>query len=141
MRSTGNIDVVEIDVPPKPKYIGLVRLIASSLARKLNLTDDEIYDVKIAVSELSTNAITHASKNTDEPVKVRFELNAETITITIVDRGPGFDTSTIRTSIDGLREQGFGLILAQNLMDSFDCKSSSKGTVVTIKKRSGIAKS
>jgi serine/threonine-protein kinase RsbW len=44
-------DVVELDVPAEPAYLAVLRTATAGLAARLNLTLDEIEDLRIAVDE------------------------------------------------------------------------------------------
>lgn len=50
--------ILELEIPARPEYIAIVRLVVSSVAStRRNLPDDRIDDLKLAVSEACTNAI------------------------------------------------------------------------------------
>ncbi len=50
--------ILELEIPARPEYIAIARLVVSSVASsRRNLPDDRIDDLKLAVSEACTNAI------------------------------------------------------------------------------------
>ncbi|WP_336923926.1 anti-sigma regulatory factor [Aquipuribacter sp. SD81] len=49
-----NPDVVELDLPADPAYLGVVRTACAGLGARLDLTLDEIEDLRIAVDEACT---------------------------------------------------------------------------------------
>ena len=49
----------ELEMPAKPKYVGLARLLAGSVARRMSFSEENIDDLKLAISEMCTNAIIH----------------------------------------------------------------------------------
>jgi serine/threonine-protein kinase RsbW len=50
--------ILELEIPARPEYIAIARLVVSSVATsRRNLPDDRIDDLKLAVSEACTNAI------------------------------------------------------------------------------------
>ncbi len=50
-------DSVELDLPARPEFIGLTRLIVSGLAAHADFSVDEIEDVRIAVDEMCATLI------------------------------------------------------------------------------------
>ena len=45
------MDYIEIKIPAKPDYIGVIRLTLSGICNRIGYTYEEIEDIKIAVSE------------------------------------------------------------------------------------------
>jgi serine/threonine-protein kinase RsbW len=129
---------IELDIPSSPQYVSLARLITSSIARSLNFSEEKIDDLKIAVSEMCTNAIVHCdhrlSPNTR--IKVRYMPGDDSITIEVKDKGPGFDPSCVRDFEDGRSAgKGFGIPLIKSLVDEFELETGPEsGTTVRITK-------
>jgi serine/threonine-protein kinase RsbW len=128
----------ELEMPAKAKYVGLARLIAGSIARRMHFSEEGIDDLKIAMSEMCTNAIVHTGNGTagNMPILVRFLVGDGFLTIEVKDRGPGFDPCVVldreRTDLLG---KGFGIPLVKSLVDVFACDSHpDSGTVVSITK-------
>ena len=55
-------DYIEMKIPAKPEYVGVIRLTLSGIASRMGFTYDLIEDLKIAASEAITNAVQHAYK-------------------------------------------------------------------------------
>jgi serine/threonine-protein kinase RsbW len=132
--------VIELEIPARAEYVGLVRLVVSSLAsgRQL-LTDDRIDDLKLAVSEACTNAIeAHHDLPADERVLVRCSEAEDRLEVSIEDRGTGFDPESLPehppvTDPDRLNfERGLGIPLIRTLVDEVDFESSPDGTAVRL---------
>lgn len=131
-------EVVELEIPARPEFVALARLVVSSMASTdAVLTDDQVDDLKIAVSEACTNAIeAHGMVSTEEGVLLRCWSDDRGLQVTIVDRGPGFDPSTLPdhplpTDPDRLKfERGLGIPLIRALVDEFLISSSDEGTRV-----------
>ncbi len=128
----------ELEIPAKAQYVGLARLLASSIARRMRFAEESIDDLKIAISEMCTNAIIHTGngKGDKAPILVRFLAGDGFLTIEVRDEGPGFDPSLIlnreRTDLLG---KGFGIPLIRSLVDVFECDSHPKsGTIISITK-------
>ncbi|MBC7247426.1 MAG: ATP-binding protein [Actinobacteria bacterium] len=128
----------ELEMPAKAKYVSLARLLAGSIARRMNFSEDCIDDLKIAVSEMCTNAIVHTGNGTAEKpaILVRFLAGEDRLTIEVRDRGPGFDPDLVLGCEGGdLLDKGFGIPLIRSLVDVFECDSHPQGgTVVSVTK-------
>ena len=128
----------ELEMPAKAKYVGLARLLAGSIARRLRFSEESIDDLKIAISEMCTNAIVHTGNGdaTKPPVRVRYLAGDDFLTIEVRDQGPGFDPACVlEREREDLLGKGFGIPLIRSLVDEFECDSSpGGGTVVTITK-------
>jgi serine/threonine-protein kinase RsbW len=128
----------ELEIPAKPKYVGLARLLAGSMARRMSFTEESIDDLKLAISEMCTNAIVHSGngKNGKPPIIVHYIGNDDFLRVWVKDQGPGFDPSTlIEEDRNELLTKGFGIPLIKSLVDVFECDSRPEsGTVVSITK-------
>ena len=60
-RQGGATDVVELRVPADPAYLAVIRTASAGLAARLDLTLDEIEDLRIAVDEACALLIAHTS--------------------------------------------------------------------------------
>ena len=138
-------DAIELEIPARPEYVALARLVVSSLAStRRDLADDRIDDLKVAVSEACTNAIeAHHSAPTDDGVIVRCIEHEDRLEIRIDDRGRGFDPEALPehppvTDPDRLNfERGLGIPLIRTLVDEVTIDSSGNGTSVQLIMRCG----
>ncbi|MFE8703034.1 anti-sigma B factor RsbW [Cytobacillus sp. FJAT-54145] len=120
-------DYIEMKVPAKPEYVGVIRLTLSGIASRMGFSYDEIEDLKIATSEACTNAVQHAYKiNEIGEYIVGFGLFSDRIEVMVADNGQSFDFHKARKemgpydqndSVEILREGGLGLYLIETLMD------------------------
>ena len=131
---------IELEIPARPEYVALARLVVSSLASsRRDLTDDRVDDLKVAVSEACTNAIeAHHSAETHDSVVIRCTELEDRIEIEIEDRGSGFDPESLPehppvTDPERLNfERGLGIPLIKTLVDDVTISSSGDGTRVTM---------
>jgi serine/threonine-protein kinase RsbW len=138
---------IELEIPARPEYVALARLVVSSLASsRRDLADDRVDDLKVAVSEACTNAIeAHHSADTDDSVVVRCIEHDDRLDIEIEDRGPGFDPEALPehppvTDPERLNfERGLGIPLIRTLVDDVSISSSGDGTRVTMTMTCGPA--
>jgi serine/threonine-protein kinase RsbW len=128
----------ELEIPAKPKYVGLARLLAGSIARRMSFSEENIDDLKLAISEMCTNAIVHSGNGDEDkpPIIVHYFASGDFLRVWVKDQGPGFDPSTL---MEGDRKElltkGFGIPLIKSLVDVFECDSRPEsGTVVSITK-------
>ena len=133
-------EVVELEIPARPEFVALARLVVSAMASTdAVLSDDQVDDLKIAVSEACTNAIeAHGSIETHEKVVLKCWSDDRGLRVSIEDRGPGFDPSTLPdhpppTDPDRLKfERGLGIPLIRALVDEVVISSSADGTQVNL---------
>ena len=140
-------ETIELEIPARPEYVALARLVVSSLASsRRDLADDRIDDLKVAVSEACTNAIeAHHDADTDDSVLLRCEEYDDRLIVLIADRGAGFDPASLPEHppvTDPLRlnfERGLGIPLIRTLVDDVEFESSDSGTLVRITMACGPA--
>ncbi len=139
-------DFVEMKVPAKAEYVGVLRLTISGIASRMGFTYDAIEDMKVAVSEAASNVVDHAycNKETGE-LTLGFGIYTDRLEIMVSDRGDSFNFEEIKDRVGpvtpseeigpvkDLREGGFGLFLIQALMDKVEINNQ-YGVVVYMTK-------
>ena len=140
-------DYVEMKIPAKPEFVGVIRLTLSGIASRMGFSYDEIEDLKIATSEACTNAVQHAyQKNEKGEVVIGFGLYKERLEVMVADNGQSFDFHSARQgigpydhndSVEFLREGGLGLYLIETLMDEVRIHHKEGVTVFMTKYREG----
>lgn len=138
-----HFDFIEMKLPAKPEYVGVIRLSVSGIANRMGFTYEDIEDLKVAISEAMTNATTHAyEENEDGEVTVGFGVYRDRLEVMVADHGGSFSLSEVKQqtgpyqqseSIENLREGGFGLFLIDALMDKVEIKSD-YGVIVLMTK-------
>lgn len=134
---TNSGSVIKISMPTDPKFISVIRMTASSIANQIGFNIEEIEDIKIAVSEASTNVIKYTNVDTFE---LKFAEGKDFIEIEVRDDGQGLDPSQITLpNFDEDREDGgLGIYIMKALMDEVDIHSTKgEGTVIYMKKYMG----
>ncbi|MDC3418671.1 anti-sigma B factor RsbW [Aquibacillus salsiterrae] len=136
-------DFIEIKVPAKAEYVGVVRLSVSGVANRMGFTYEDIEDLKVAISEAMTNAVTHAYRDKEEgEITIGFGVYRNRLEVMVADRGGSFDLKRVKSgigpyrqteSIEGLREGGFGLFLIDALMDKVEI-TNDYGVIVLMTK-------
>ncbi len=102
--------------------------------KELEISDDEIFDIKLVLSELLINAAKHGNKfDKDKKIKLYYNITKEKIITRIYDEGDGFDHKEISDYDDRLLEEnGRGIILVSSIADRV--KYIGKGNIVEFEK-------
>jgi len=129
-------DALKFFVPGKPEYVGTVRIAISHVAANAGFDIEAIDDIKVAVSEACTNIILHSHDHSNFTYEVVIERDEKGITITVADRGVGFETGDYIEPIPGeTRGSGMGIYILKALMDEVDINSEiGVGTSIRMKK-------
>lgn len=114
---------VELHLPPDVVYVGLARLVVTTAARQAGMDDERVEDLKIAVSEATTNAmLAHQRDEVDQAVVLAFGPRARLFEVVIQDTGPGFEPPEpvdVETR-DWMDEGGLGVTVIRGLTDAVD---------------------
>lgn len=132
--------MIELEIPARAEYVGLARLVMSSLATaRRALAEERVDDLKLAVSEACTNAIeAHAHLDRRERVTLRWSEADDRLQVRIEDRGRGFDPGQLPahppvTDPERLNfERGLGIPLIRTLVDEVEFAPSETGTSVSL---------
>lgn len=136
-------DFIEVKVPAKPEYVGVIRLTTSGIANRMGFSYEDIEDLKVAISEAITNGVKHAYNETGEgEITIGYGVYEDRMEVMIADRGGSFNLEEVKKgigphqpndSIENLREGGFGLFLIDALMDRVEI-SNKYGVIVLMTK-------
>lgn len=132
---------ISLAIPAQPEYLSLVRaVVAAAAALDPGLGDARIEDLRVAVSEATTNAIeAHAHLGSDERITIRCDLADDRIEVEVQDKAAsGFDAGDLEAP-DPLDapgrldyEGGFGIPLMRVLADEMKIRSLDHGTAVQL---------
>ncbi|WP_078551284.1 anti-sigma B factor RsbW [Bacillus alkalicellulosilyticus] len=134
-------DLIEMKVPAKPEYVGVIRLTVSGIANRIGYSYDEIEDIKIAVAEACTNVVDHAYEE-EGLIRVSFHVYEDRLEVVVADQGQSFDVEEIRSTmgpvsadakVTELKEGGLGLFLISTLMDKVEI-SEEQGVILIMTK-------
>lgn len=137
-KPTGGISLA---IPAQPEYLSLVRaVVAAAAALDPGLGDARIEDLRVAVSEATTNAIeAHANLGSDERITIRCDLADDRIEVEVQDHASsGFDPGDLESPapLDAPGrldyEGGFGIPLMRVLADEMKIRSLDHGTAVQL---------
>jgi two-component system, OmpR family, response regulator len=143
----GTTGEINFDVRSELNYLAQANDMLADLFAHTPLTDRQVKDIKQAVMEMGGNAIEWGhKKNADLVLRLTYRIDPKSVTLIIQDQGPGFNPKKlphaasdedpighieIRNEL-GLREGGFGIMLARGLVDEF--RYNALGNEVTLVK-------
>ena len=116
----------QLEIPSQTDNLEVIREFISNLARKAGFTNDDVDKIELAVDEACSNVIKHAYPDGDKkPIDLTVEINDNSFTVYVVDRGKGFDLSKIQSPdmkeyLAKMRVGGLGIHLIKSLMDEVD---------------------
>lgn len=136
---------LKMEIKASLENVAVVRVAISAFISNLNITIDELMDIKTAVSEAVTNAIEHAYKEELDKNKVYLEAYIyedvyQKVVIKIKDFGVGIEnielaTTPAYTSKPELEHAGMGFTIMQSFMDEIIINSNlNEGTEITLTK-------
>ena len=132
---------VRLVMPAKSEYLVLARLALAGIARETPMSETDLADLKLAVTEACGNAVRHAYADATGVVEIRFVVEAGTIGIEVEDDGTAHEVAAAPTSApsDGIPpESGMGLAIIEAVVDHVEVQSGrdgKRGTLVRMTKR------
>jgi serine/threonine-protein kinase RsbW len=122
------LDPITLEIPSSSEYVLLGRLVVTQMGQIAGFGPEDIYDLKLAITEAITNAIRHARVDT---IRIEYRARPSEVEIIVVDAGDGFDVEN--TNSDELG--GFGLDVIRNLVDEVALESGDSGTSLKMFRR------
>ena len=119
----GTSEPIVLEIPSRSEYVLLARLVVTQVGQVAGFGAEDIYDLKLAVTEAVTNAIRHAKV---ESFRIEYRVKPQEVEITVTDAGSGFDTESLYRDPD--KQGGFGLAVVGNLVDEVSLDSGPEGT-------------
>jgi DNA-binding response OmpR family regulator len=151
--SRGTSGEINFDVRSEATSLQQANDLLADLFAHTPLTERQIKDLKQVIMEMGGNAIEWGHrKNADLVLRITYRIDPKAVTLIIRDQGPGFNPRALSHAASdedpighldvrqemGLREGGFGIMLAKGLVDEF--RYNDKGNEVTLIKRFKAAK-
>ncbi len=130
---------LELAFPPRPEYVRMARHTVAALARLYDLADDVVEDLKLAVSEACTNAVSVNAKSGGEAVRIMAAVADGVFIVEVLDAGPGMDPLLLAQeseydSEEFTFERGLSLPLIRGLVDQLEVfPREPRGSVVRMR--------
>lgn len=105
---------LELTLPARAENVAVVRHAFGGLGDALDIGDQVLSDIKLAVTEACTNVVVHAYDDDNGPLAVAATLRADRLTVVVRDTGRGI---VPRPDSPGL---GLGLPLIATLAESLE---------------------
>ncbi len=118
----GVSDPISLTLPSSPEYVLLARLVVAQVGQLAGFGPEDVYDLKLAVTEAATNVIRHAAVQSYE---VEYRVLPRAVEITVIDAGGGFSVADLTATPDG--HGGFGLAVIRDLVDELVLDSTTGG--------------
>ena len=146
---------MKIEIDAKLINVSTIRLAIASFISNLNITLDEVVEIKTALSEAVTNAIEHGYNDLEDGKKVIVEITTKSfeediIEIIVQDFGVGIEDISLAMSPEYTTKPeeehaGMGFTIMENFMDEVIVDSNfGRGTIIKlykkIKKKSSVSK-
>jgi serine/threonine-protein kinase RsbW len=102
--------------------LDFVQVVSDYVGRLTGLSDDQLFDVSVAVRESVVNAIKHGNQN-DHSKRVIVEFTTvplEEMTVRVEDEGDGFDPESVADPLapeNLMKGSGRGILFMRNYMD------------------------
>lgn len=131
---------LELTFSSVAENVGIARMLIASIGAQLDLSLNDIEELKVAVSEAVSNAIIHGyRKSPDQLVYLLIDLDSEALRMVVRDEGCGIldveQAMQPAYSTDPER-MGLGFVFMQSFMDELQVESTvDKGTTVTMVKQ------
>lgn len=121
---------ISLRIPSRSDYALLARLVVSSVGATAGFGPEDIYELKLAVSEAVTNVIQHASV---DYMQVDYRVLPRVVEVTVTDAGGGFNIAELAREPG--EHGGFGLTVIRNLVDEVTLDSAERGTTLKMTRR------
>ena len=105
---------LELRLPARAENVAVARHAIGGLADVLEVSDQTLADVKLAVTEACTNVVVHAYPDGEGPMAVRATVDEDVLQVVVTDEGRGI---VLRPDSPGL---GLGLPLIATLAESLE---------------------
>lgn len=114
---------VELSIPARSAYVGVVRLAIGALARAVRLDEEVVEDLRTAVSEACTNAVlSHEQLGVDAPVIVTWREEPDRLLVEIADEGAVYDPKNLDVDDTQTLRLSMSVAMLRSLVD--DCEIS-----------------
>jgi serine/threonine-protein kinase RsbW len=127
--AAGDGRTVRLTIPAKAEYITLGRLALTGLAKLRPLSDELLADLKLALTEATSNSVRHAYPDAEGCVEIAYELLDDRLVIVVTDEGEGFDPADAAEvgDLENLTEGGLGIAIIRAVADEFELGKGPEG--------------
>ena len=110
---------IRLELPSKMEYLGVPDVVLMEIGSDLDCCTRGLEELGASVIEACTNAMEHGNQLEEQStVEVILELEGREVSVTVLDKGPGFDFETWEPSSELMRERGRGILIMREFTDS-----------------------
>ena len=135
---------MKLEIPSKSRNESFARAAVGAFATQLDLTCEDLADIKTAVSEAVTNSIIHGYGDANGVIEIMCKIWGNQIIIVVKDRGKGIEDVNLAmqplySGSPDEERSGMGFTVMESFMNSLKVDSTvGEGTCVTMTKRIGF---
>ena len=124
------VESIVLEIPSSAEYILLGRLVVSCAGQLAGFGPEDVYDLKLAVTEAATNVVRHAEVGS---FQIEYRVLQGAVEVTVTDAGGGFDVGELPGKPG--EHGGFGLTVIRGLVDEVSVDSTPDGTHLKMLRR------
>ena len=110
---------ITIRLPNRMEYLGVPDVVLMEVCGELGCAKRSLEELGTAVIEACTNAMEHGNQLDEHTgIEVAISVAESTVTVTVYDRGPGFDYANWQPSADLMRQRGRGILIMREFTDA-----------------------
>jgi serine/threonine-protein kinase RsbW len=120
---------VRLTIPARAEYITLCRLALTGLARLRAISDETLADLKLALTEATSNSVRHAYGEAGGRVEIAYRHYGDRLVIEVNDAGEGIDPAADGAvgDLENLTEGGLGIAIIRAIADDLYLSRGPKG--------------
>jgi len=136
---------MRLEIPAKSSNESLARSVVAAFAAQLDITIEDMSDIKTAVSEAVTNSIIHGYVGCKGVITIICRMQDGELEVVVEDQGCGIEDvekarQPLYSTYKGDERSGMGFTVMETFMDSLEVYSElNEGTRVHMRKRVGDA--
>ncbi len=112
---------ITLKLPNRMEYLGVPDVVLMEVGGELDCARRSLEELGTAVIEACTNAMEHGNHldNATE-IELVLEITDLTMTVTVLDHGPGFDHRGWQPSEELMRQRGRGILIMREFTDALE---------------------
>ncbi|MGD8306116.1 MAG: ATP-binding protein [Ignavibacteria bacterium] len=132
-------ETYHLEIESDPNNLITIEEFVNYFCKDLNITEEKLGNILLAVTEGATNAIKHANKgDTTKKVYIDAFVEGSNLIIKVKDEGNGFDPEAIPDPTEPenlLKDSGRGVYLMRFYMDDLEYRRTPTGMelILTVK--------
>ncbi|RKZ17526.1 hypothetical protein DRQ50_04875 [bacterium] len=112
---------IVIKLPSRMEFLGIPDVVLMEIGTEFSCSSRCLEELGTSIIEACTNAMEHGNKLDEEvEIEIIFEVGEESVTVTVLDTGPGFDFSSWEPSDELMRPRGRGILIMREFTDELE---------------------